>query len=374
MTGHCLDDGTLQVILLGASDGLPYLTYQSGSGAWYWYGQLPNPGVPFSALTTGSGNGGSYPFECNLQVIGLGASDGLPYLIYQVTQSGTWHWYGALPDPGVRFSAIATGRSLDGFLHVVGIGASDGLPYLLYQAPSGAWDWYGQLPNPCLDRFSALATGVFSEGWDLVMIGLSTTAQPAYAGVRNGDAVWFGCYTLPHGDPAVPFSALASIEVHKTEWYSTGDSPNAIVIGLGANDNLPYQIARDYSYDGTNYHFFWSWKGPLPDPNVQFSAIATGIGNSGSPQLIGLGANDGIPYLIYASLDGSAVYPAFNGTWHWYGQLPVPTIAFSAVATGIGNDENLQVVLLSAGDGIPYLVYQVHSSGAWYWYGRLPVP
>ena len=63
-----------------------------GNAPWHWAGQLPDPGVPFSAVATGNGNS-SYP-----QVIGLGASNGLPYVTWQ-DAIGSWYWGGQLPDP-----------------------------------------------------------------------------------------------------------------------------------------------------------------------------------------------------------------------------------------------------------------------------------
>ncbi len=115
--------------------------------------------------------------------------------------------------------------------------------------------------------------------------------------------------------------------------------------------------------------------GQLPDPGIPFGAIAAGIGNVGTAQVIGLGASDGLPYLIVGTEYSSFPLAGCDdqGIWHWYGRLPVPDgVQFNAIATGYGNDWNLQVVTLGASDGLPYLTYQVSSSGTWYWYGQLP--
>ena len=230
--------GRLQVVGLGASDGLPYLIWQDTNGRWNPFGKLPDPNVQFSTITTGLGNGG------RLQVVGLGAADKLPYLIWQDT-NGSWHWFGKLPDPSVQFSAITAGVGNGGRLQVVGLGAADKLPYLIWQDTNGSWHWFGQLPDPNVIPFSAVATGV-------------------------------------------------------------GNGGRLQVVGLGASDGLPYLIWQD-----TNGS--WHWYDLLPDPSgIQFSSITIGVGNGGRLQVVGLGA-DGRSNLIWQDTDGS---------WHWYGLLP----------------------------------------------------
>ena len=67
--------------------------WEDGNAPWHWAGQLSDPGVPFSAVATGNGSNSNY-----LQVIGLGASNGLPYVIWQ-DAIGSWYWGGQLSDP-----------------------------------------------------------------------------------------------------------------------------------------------------------------------------------------------------------------------------------------------------------------------------------
>jgi hypothetical protein len=57
----------------------------------WFYGRLPDPGVPLRAVSAGIGN------QYYLQVIGIGANDGFPYLIWQ-NGGGTWFWGSVLPD------------------------------------------------------------------------------------------------------------------------------------------------------------------------------------------------------------------------------------------------------------------------------------
>src|SRR5207249_4159297 len=110
---------------------------------------------------------------------------------------------------------------------------------------------------------------------------------------------------------------------------------------------------------------------PNPDDLIKFSSFATGIGNNSNPQLISLrlstDATNGRPYLNWQSTS--------TGFWNWYGELPNPNgIGFSAVATGKGNGGNLQVIGLGNLDGFPYLIHQSQSTGQWAWNGLLPTP
>jgi len=341
------NSGNLQVILLGATDGRPYLLYQvSGSGSWYWYGQLPNPnGLQFRAVSTGKASNG------NLQVILLGKFDGRPYLIWQSNSNGAWHWYGQLPNPnGVGFSTVATD---DSNVTVFGVGASDGLPYRIDLAGT-SWYWFGQLPDPDGVHFSAVATThcnpITCSLTELIGLGASDGLPYRITQLLNGTWSWSG--QLP--DPGIGFRAIAT--------GIGGPNENPQLIGLRASDGLPYLIYQ------VNQNGQWYWFGQLPDPiGAGFSAVATGKGNNGNLQVILLRNGDGLPYLIY-QVNGS-------GSWYWSGQLPDPSgVGFSAVAAGRGNNGNLQVILLGANDGLAYLIYQVSGSGNWYWGGLLPTP
>ncbi len=345
------------MIAIGAKDSLPYLIYQTTGGTWYWHGKLPDPnGVQFSALATGPGNGGS------LQVVLIGAKDSLPYLIYQTT-SGNWIWHGKLPDPnGVQFSAVAAGPGNNGYLQVILIGAKDSLPYLIWQDGGGGWNWAGQRLDPNGVRFSAIAAGpTLKQAFTyLEVVGIGATDQLANLiwQDRDGKWTWWG----PMCCTNVPLKAIAGDSANFS-YYAYGCNEWAvpwILIGLGANDGLPYA----YYINNEDYCAGNLYRGQLPDPGVPFSALAMGDGNNQWVQVIGLGASDGLPYLIWAD---------DTGNWYWHGQLPDPGVPFSAIATGTGNGGSLQVILIGANDGLPYLIYQT-TSGTWYWHGKLPDP
>jgi hypothetical protein len=134
----------MELVGLGKTDGRLYAAYESGSPpAWVWYGSLPVPsGIQFTSVVADTGNGGSF------QVIGLDQASKQPMLTY-LDGSGNWHWFGYLPDPNhVQFKSFVTGAGNGGNLQVIGLGAADNLPYLIWQSRSdGSWHWYGALPS-----------------------------------------------------------------------------------------------------------------------------------------------------------------------------------------------------------------------------------
>jgi hypothetical protein len=292
-------NGLLQVICLGQTDGLPYLVWQDAGGTWHYYGQLPCPAnTTFASIATGVGN------AAQLQVVCIGKTDGLPYLIYQDT-GGTWHSYGVLPHPaGATFAAVATGTGNGGQLQVVCIGRNDGLPYLIYQDTGGTWHSYGAL----------LAA------------------------------------------PAGPFVAVAT---------GTGNGGQLQVVCIGRNDGLPHLIWQD---TGGTWHDGGQLPYPSPPPGG-FVCAATGVGNGSQLQLTLIGKADGQPYLIYQDT---------GGTWHFPGLLPSPTPLgssapprFGAVTAGVDNGAQLQVVLVGLDDGLARLIWQ-DTGSAWHPYGLIP--
>jgi len=338
------------VTALAASVSVPHLIWQNtADGAWNWYGALPNGATPvaFSQVATGGGNG-------NLQAIGLGANDALPYLIWQSNADGAWHWHGTLPNASnpVTFSQFVTGVGNGGNLQVVGLGANDGLAYLIWQNnANGTWNWYGSLPNSSEPvAFSQIVTGAGNENLQVIGLGAAEPFLPYLIWQNTADGAWNWYGVLPNVSNPVGFSQIVT---------GVGNG-NLQLIGIGAKDGLPYLIWQN------NANGAWNWYGALPNASspVTFSQIATGVGN-GNLQLIGLGS-DGLPYLIWQN--------NVNGTWNWYGVLPNASspVTFSQVATGVGSGGNLQVIGIGANDGLPYLIWQTNANGTWNWYGVLP--
>jgi len=358
------------------------LLYQvSPTGNWYWRGVLPDPGgVKFRALATGIGNDNDLDGtvgQGNLQVLGIGSADRLTYLIYQERGSGNWYWRGRLGawPTGIShtFTEAAHGIHEVGYhywenmsMFLVG---DDGVPYWLYQDYQGNWGGYTWLPEAPPVQLRSLATvDVPGNGFiDPMVFGLGVDDASPYWMVS---AYWcyLGCYQqwawrgpLPNPQ-GVRFRSLVA------DW---GNDTHVQVVGLG-EDGFPYLIWKNNPWEDPNFGD-WYWGGLLPDPGVSFSAIAIHQGNNGNLQVIGIGANDGFPYLIYQV--------SSSGNWYWAGALPNPNqVRFRSVAmesiveiSGLGGySNNLDVILLGADDGLPYLIWQDGRDGSWHWYGRLP--
>src|SRR6266542_5624416 len=231
--------------------------------------------------------------------------------------------------------------------------------------------WAGQKPSSNGVQFSALAGGGAAHCCQeaVFMPALGATNGFTYAAVQASDGSWGSFARLPG---AVAFSSITSLIIPSgIRNPDNGNTSYYYLLGLGPSDRLPYFSSLDFiSQCGTPelpaYCSGWLWRGQLPVPNgVQFSSLAAGIGNSDQPQVIGLGATDRLPYLIYQT------QPFAN--WYWHGLLPGPSVPFSAVATGSGNGGSLQVIFLGANDGLPYQIYQT-TSGNWIWGGQLPDP
>jgi hypothetical protein len=76
-----------------------------------------------STITTQVGAGGAH-------VIGLGAFDGLPYLVSSQDGNGNWNAGFQLPSAGVPLSGLTVGRGANSTLQVLGLGSDE----LIYQA------------------------------------------------------------------------------------------------------------------------------------------------------------------------------------------------------------------------------------------------
>jgi len=180
------------------------------------------------------------------------------------------------------------------------------------------------------------------------------------------------------GDPSVhlsglsyPFKSASGLEMDRSQ---IGDKTFDInTDGLAHVGMLPDFVACLSALGVTNAElepllnsaesFVGLWTKAQPSPQANPCALATGIGNAGNLQVVTLGT-DHAPYLIWQDHG--------TGAWHWGGPLPAAAgVGITAVATGVGNGGNLQVVALGT-DGAPYLIWQDKGTGNWSWYGALP--
>jgi hypothetical protein len=335
----------LQVVLLG-NDGLPYLAWQDTQGKWYYNGVLTRDSVnkSYEDLATGTGKNG------NLQVFMLGHEDGLIHVTEQNRTTGNWIYKLPLPNPlnNLKFTAIATGIDYSGNLVLVCLG-NDKQPYVVQQDQNGNYNFTGLLPNLYVTNFFVkLAMGVTDAG-NLQVILIGNDGYP-YVIQQDKQGKW-GSLTRMDNPANIQYSSVV-----------TGPSYNGKlnVYLIGKYDGQLYLIEQsNNSVAGSNKGVIPHYMNMLP-----LVGVSSGLGNDGTPQVICI-CNDGQPYLIYQ--DHS------SGTWSYYGKLPSAPqkLPFKAVAVGIGNGKNLQVICLDVSTQ-PYLIWQDHNSGAWGYYGPVP--
>ncbi|MDC0746432.1 hypothetical protein [Polyangium mundeleinium] len=187
--------GNLQVIGIGKADALPYLAdwQYSGDGSWHPGFALPSPNVRLlPSLAVAPGNGG------NLQVVGLGANN-LPYLSsWQHSSNGTWEPGFLLPSQGTPLSSIAVAQGNSGNLQVIGLGKNDGLPYLAsWQNSDGTWHSGFALPSTGV-RLSSITVAP-GNGGNLQVIGIDAISNLAYLASwqSSSDGSWHAGFPLP---------------------------------------------------------------------------------------------------------------------------------------------------------------------------------
>jgi len=252
-----------QVIGRGAADGYAYLVgYYDGNCNWQYGGILPGQTVPFSKIDAvlGWGNVGGLENPSFLQVIGLGANDGLAYLAGYQDQGGVWHAGHVLPGQTFPLSNIWTARGNSNRVQVIGKAASDGRLYVVaWQSNLGAWN-SGQLLPGQSPAITALDWSQ-GNGSNLQLVGVGTDGFLQLSNWQNSaTGVWSVGGALPGGS-ITSFrdivAATASVNGHlevqaggigasdnilrMTSWQDTGGvwrsfSPAAPVVQVGVQD------------------------------------------------------------------------------------------------------------------------------------------
>jgi hypothetical protein len=335
----------LQVVFLG-NDGLPYLAWQDSYGKWSYNGVLPRDAVnkSYDDLATGTGKNG------NLQVFMLGHDNGLIHVTEQNRTTGNWSYKLPLPNPlnNLRFTAIATGIDYSGNLVLVCLG-NDKQPYVIQQDSNGNYKFTGLLPNLYVTNFFVkLAMGVTDAG-NLQVILIGNDGYP-YVVQQDKQGQW-GSLTRMDNPANIQYSSVIT---------GTAYNGKLNVYLIGKYDGQLYLIEQNSNtVAGTNKGVIPHYMNMLP-----LVGVSTGMGNDGTPQVICI-CNDGQPYLIYQDHT--------SGSWSYYGKLPSAPqkLQFKAVAAGIGNGKNLQVICLDSSTQ-PYLIWQDHNSGSWGYYGPVP--
>jgi hypothetical protein len=287
-------------------------TRQDNNGNWQAGMLLPGqgPGSDILQLVTGNGNGG------NLQVIGLNF-DATPVLVaWQNSSDGSWHGVGSLRLSlgNIRYSQLITGNSVDGNLQLIGLGAKDNLPYLAaYQDGNG--NWHATDKKLSARRYAQLAIGYGTDSrpyGSLKVIGLGLNGVPYVAAELDREGLWFDVeFDLPGIYPT-----LSKIVIMQGA-DNLGDHAFD-VIGLTQQEGRPYVAGwldmngswqPGQGLSGGRRYSQLAASGPyFPPPGNLFADFAFV-----SQQLMGLGAEDGF---AYSAASWSYSPFTFERVWH----------------------------------------------------------
>ncbi|WP_338641413.1 hypothetical protein [Burkholderia pyrrocinia] len=308
---------------------------------------MQTPFPPFASLALHKGD------SENLQLVGLGTDGSLGSPAWQSHTSGTWtvQQSNPLSFQNGTFSALALGTGNNGFLQVLALGMDQHIYLAAWQ--DGAGDWHppaavisGPLGDP--GRSYKAVTAFPGNGGFLQVIGLGTDGKIYLVNWQDQKGHWYppsAADSRPLGDPGRNYSAVIA---------AAGNSGNLQVLGLGVDRQI-YRVAWQDQNGGWHHD-----ERPLSKQGRSYSAVSAENGNSGFLQVVGLGTDQNV-YLA-AWQDGS-------GDWHLTdangGVVGIPNRPYTAVATHIGADNNLQVICIGT-DGKAYLQAYQDQSGLWH--------
>ena len=288
-----------------------------------------------------------------------------------------------------QFVTAASGNGLQ--LQVLSIPiytpGSNGSPQLAYQDFKGIW----HTPSNVLSTPSPLSYLLAQNASDstvqvIALPQFISTPPILFSQTSGGNWVSQDSSDNWPTNSAIPIAPYPTTQFKNVQ-ASVGANNVLEVVFLSSHDNFVNLVHQHPNKGSDNAEGAWAPfnHGPSGNANqidsqgTQFSTVAMAAGNRfGSLQLIGIGKQDGKPYLMWqdpATLITDGSFPFQVGQWNWAGQLlPQSTanLTFTAVALGRSASGPLQVVLMGD-DGQPYLIWQ-DNSGNWYWYGALPNP
>ena len=310
--------GNLQVIGL-AFDATPFLVAWQNNITGYWYspGSLRLSGVNarYSQLATGPGNGlpvtgdavpGETIYQNTLQLIGLGANDGLAYLAAWQDNSGNWTSKDLLLAYGNKYSQLVTGVGNNNYLQIIGLGL-DGFAYLAAWQDNGGF-WHATTSNGAdfqLPGQTAPLSQIYAGrgASALQVIGLSQIGGlPYLAGWQDGSGSWHPGRPLDGPGGGIAFSQLAVgySGLSNGDVLTAADAPLQL-IGLGAENGFAYSAAFLDSQG------VWHPGIELPSQFIRFTQLVAGASvPPGNLQVIGL-TQTGEPWKA-AWLDGNNVW------------------------------------------------------------------
>lgn len=300
----------IQLLGLGRQNGFAYLVGFFDTSGWHAEGMLPGQVTPFSQITAGVGWGQSGNFNISgggagntysnnfLQVIGLGANDGLAYLAAFQDNQGHWHPGGILPyAQNIPFSELSVVIGSAYQLQVIGRAVSNGQLYLTaFQDTEGNWHAAGLLPG----QSPAVSSITTSEGngtkGTVQVFGLGASDGYIYLpDWQDGDGNWFAAGILP-GQSTPLIQMVASVALQGNEnsgWYDI-----VVVGGIGASDHMLH--LTDWQDSSGTWHAYASGSVPILQVPVT-QVVATG------GAFVGLGEDNHIYLLTILYTDGGQI-------------------------------------------------------------------
>jgi hypothetical protein len=160
-----------------------------------------------------------------------------------------------------------------------------------------------------------------TSGWhnnDLSVAAKVSSPRPPHGGET---ALIAGYVFDAQGTQHVTYFATDDGDIHELWWDTSGWHSNDLTLAAGAPNVLAiagagYVFGAQgtqhviYSAEGGGvYELWWDANGwhynDLTAALGGFSSITTGVGNDGQLQVIGLGQDDGLPYLIWQDPNGN---------------------------------------------------------------------
>ncbi|HDR8960479.1 PQQ-binding-like beta-propeller repeat protein [Burkholderia vietnamiensis] len=302
---------------------------------------------PFASLALHKGD------RQNLQLVGLGTDGSIGLPAWQSHTSGAWTIQQSNPlsfQTGT-FSALALGTGNSGFLQVLALGMDQHIYLAAWQDGAGNWrppeTVFSGPFGDAARRYKAV-TAFPGNGGFLQVFGLSTDGKIYLVNWQDEKGHWHppgAADTRPLGEYGRNYSAMIA---------AAGNNGNLQVLGLGVNRQI-YRVAWQDNNGGWHHD-----ERALSTQGRSYSAVSVENGNNGFLQVVGLGTDQNV-YL--------AAWQGGSGEWNREASggavLGIPNRPYTAVATHIGADNNLQVVCIGA-DGKAYLQAYQDQSGFWH--------
>lgn len=332
----------IQVIGLGASDGYAYLpVWQDTGGTWHQAGILPGQNTRFSQLIAFTGPTG-------IDIAALGRN-GLAYVAaHQNPSNGVWNGGIELPQNGTVYSqlgvfslnALCTNNQPTSEMEVVGMGASDHLVHAVaYEDCSGNWH-----EETAILEVTPL-TSVYMEHPDVGGVYGGITGGSIW-GIANNGTTLIQATNGGEYYQSIPFTSL---DLANGVAFDTNNTLYPCYYGcdvLGVSGGNPYLVYTNGTSETT----------PLPYSGVGLTKLTAAQGNSQYLQVWGLGT-DGYGHIV--------AYQK-NGGWYSVGSVPTYQAQISDILAINGQPgSDLQILGLGTNGHVELISWQNNSSGTW---------